>query len=131
MLVIALGCCVLAALRADTLFVQCRVLIVRKWLVVRGVQCAARARCVVQCRQSHSRSRPSSSDGPRAISYPLQTTEEDLRDRFGRYGKLNDVFLPRDRDTRKPKGFGFVTFDVRADAEDAVKAQDGYVYSAL
>jgi RNA recognition motif-containing protein len=56
-----------------------------------------------------------------------QTTEEDLRDRFGKYGKLMDVYIPLDRDSRRPKGFGFVTFYDRRDAEDAVDAQDRFV----
>ena len=56
----------------------------------------------------------------------LQTREDDLRDKFDHYGKLLDVFIPRDPSTQKVRGFGFVTFVDRRDAEDAVDALDGF-----
>ena len=36
--------------------------------------------------------------------------EAQLRQDFGKFGDIEDIFLPRDRDTQKPRGFGFVTF---------------------
>jgi RNA recognition motif-containing protein len=33
-----------------------------------------------------------------------------------------DVFIPRDRFSQQPRGFGFVTFHDRRDAEDAEEA---------
>ena len=56
-----------------------------------------------------------------------QTREDDLRYKFDRYGKLLDVYIPRDPSSNKPRGFGFVTFVDRRDAEDAVDALDGFV----
>ena len=37
-----------------------------------------------------------------------QTTEENLRAYFERYGELSDVALMMDKRTGKPRGFGFV-----------------------
>jgi len=51
-----------------------------------------------------------------------QTHEDDLRAKFETFGKLMDVFIPRDRNTGDPRGFGFVTFYDRRDAEDAEEA---------
>ena len=38
-----------------------------------------------------------------------------------------DVYIPRDRDSNKVRGFGFVTYYDKRDAEDAVDALDRYV----
>ena len=39
--------------------------------------------------------------------------------RLWEFGDIEDIFLPRDRDTQKPRGFGFVTFTGYRDVEDA------------
>eukprot|EP00056_Hartaetosiga_gracilis_P019112 m.13071 g.13071 ORF g.13071 m.13071 type:complete len:252 (+) comp7417_c0_seq1:48-803(+) len=56
----------------------------------------------------------------------FDTAEPDLRAEFGRFGELMDVFLPRGSN-RRPRGFGFVTFVNKADAEKAVEDMDGKV----
>ncbi|RAH07007.1 MAG: hypothetical protein CMA00_000970 [Methanobacteriota archaeon] len=53
------------------------------------------------------------------ISY--EATEEDLREAFAIHGQLKDVHLAMDKDTKKPRGFGFVTFSKKKDAEAAIK----------
>ncbi len=53
--------------------------------------------------------------------------EDDLRYRFEKYGKIMDVYVPRDKENNRPRGFGFVTFYEHRDADDAVRALDGYV----
>ncbi|CAD1479371.1 unnamed protein product, partial [Heterotrigona itama] len=53
----------------------------------------------------------------RNLSYTI--TEDDVRTLFEKYGSLTEVDLPIDRTTRKPKGFGTITFLL---AEHAVKA---------
>ncbi|KAL0586869.1 hypothetical protein ABG067_003489 [Albugo candida] len=39
-----------------------------------------------------------------------ETTEETLRDHFGKYGALTDAALMKDKFSGQPRGFGFVTF---------------------
>uniref|UniRef100_A0A7E4VAC6 Serine/arginine-rich splicing factor 2 n=1 Tax=Panagrellus redivivus TaxID=6233 RepID=A0A7E4VAC6_PANRE len=57
------------------------------------------------------------------ISY--QTTQSELRRLFERYGEIGDVHIPRDRRSRQSRGFGFVRFTSRRDAEYAVTKMDG------
>ena len=53
------------------------------------------------------------------------TDEPKLRDAFQAFGLVTDVFLPSDRETKRPRGFGFVTFARRPDAEEAISKMDG------
>lgn len=52
------------------------------------------------------------------------TDEQRLRDEFGQFGTVTDVFLPMDRNTQRPRGFGFVTFSNRDAAEKAISKMD-------
>ncbi|EOY09610.1 SC35-like splicing factor 33 isoform 3 [Theobroma cacao] len=52
---------------------------------------------------------------------------EDLRGPFGQFGRLKDIYLPRDYYTGEPRGFGFVQYLDSADAADAKYHMDGYV----
>ena len=56
---------------------------------------------------------------------PFRTTEESVRDLFGRYGPVQSVKLISDRETGKPRGFGFVEMDDDAAADEAIKSLDG------
>ncbi|PNW75795.1 hypothetical protein CHLRE_12g560300v5 [Chlamydomonas reinhardtii] len=47
------------------------------------------------------------------------TTEEKLKEYFAKYGEVQDVVVMRDRVTRKPRGFGFITFADPAAAQAA------------
>ncbi len=38
----------------------------------------------------------------------FRTTEDEIRDLFGQHGQVDDVALITDRDTGRPRGFGFV-----------------------
>ena len=49
---------------------------------------------------------------------PFTATEDEIRDLFATYGEVERVQLINDRDTGRPRGFGFVTMG----AEDAAKA---------
>jgi len=53
------------------------------------------------------------------LSY--RTEERDLWDDFERFGKIADVFIPRERGGYRSRGFGFVTF---VDSRDAEYARD-------
>ena len=48
---------------------------------------------------------------------PFETTEEQVKDIFTHYGAVSDVVLMYDRDTRRPRGFGFVTFESEASVD--------------
>ncbi|XP_054571190.1 serine/arginine-rich splicing factor 2-like [Eptesicus fuscus] len=52
------------------------------------------------------------------------TTTNSLRIIFQKYGEIGDVYIPRDRFTKKPRGFAFVRFLNRRHAEDAIDALD-------
>ena len=54
-----------------------------------------------------------------------RTKPEDLRRAFERYGDVGDVYIPRDRFNRESRGFAFVRFYDRRDAEDAMDAMEG------
>uniref|UniRef100_U5ESJ6 Serine/arginine-rich splicing factor 2 n=1 Tax=Corethrella appendiculata TaxID=1370023 RepID=U5ESJ6_9DIPT len=54
-----------------------------------------------------------------------RTTPEDLRRVFERCGEVGDIYIPRDRHTRESRGFAFVRFYDKRDAEDALDAMDG------
>jgi len=54
-----------------------------------------------------------------------RTTPEDLRRVFERCGEVGDIYIPRDRFTRESRGFAFVRFYDKRDAEDALEAMDG------
>lgn len=55
------------------------------------------------------------------------TTEDDVRRLFEAYGPLSEVNLPVDRVTRKPKGFGTVTFLMPEHAIKAYSELDGSI----
>lgn len=51
--------------------------------------------------------------------------EQDLRDMFERFGRVTRVFLAKDRDTGRAKGFAFISFQERTDAAKACEKMDG------
>jgi RNA recognition motif-containing protein len=53
------------------------------------------------------------------------TTTEDLRAAFVKYGNIVDVAVVPDRATGRSRGFGFVTFDSWTDADEAIKKMNG------
>jgi len=58
----------------------------------------------------------------------FKTTERDLEDKFGKYGKIMDVYIPREPRTMQSRGFAFVTFHDRRDAEDAEDATNDRMF---
>jgi RNA recognition motif-containing protein len=61
------------------------------------------------------------------LSY--STTEADLRAYFGSVAAPSHVALPVDRETGRPRGFAFVEFLDRAQAEEAIQKFHGQVFN--
>jgi len=55
----------------------------------------------------------------------FSTTEESLRRLFEAYGTVEDVTLITDRQTGRPRGFGFVEMPNPEEAKAAIEAVDG------
>jgi len=54
------------------------------------------------------------------------TTEDDLKELFGKYGDIEEAIIIKDRMSGRSKGFGFVTFTNEEDADKAMEALNGY-----
>ncbi|XP_030835764.1 RNA-binding protein 45 [Strongylocentrotus purpuratus] len=52
-------------------------------------------------------------------------TESDLKDYFGQFGEVEDVFLVKDKVTREPKGVAYVKFAKFSQAARAMEESDG------
>ena len=53
------------------------------------------------------------------------TTEEDLRQAFGEFGEVTEVKIIMDRQTGRPRGFGFVEMPDDDAANKAIEALNG------
>ena len=56
---------------------------------------------------------------------PFSSTEDDLREVFGRYGGVSSVSVITDRETGRPRGFAFVEMEESNDAANAISSLDG------
>ncbi len=56
---------------------------------------------------------------------PYKLTEEKLGEVFAAYGEVSKVKIITDRETGRPKGFGFVEMANAAEAQNAIKGLDG------
>lgn len=54
-----------------------------------------------------------------------EVTQEDLTTVFQEYGTVNRVSLPTDRETGRPRGFGFVEMSSDAEEAEAIESLDG------
>ena len=57
------------------------------------------------------------------LSY--ETTEEELQELFAQAGGVASVALPTDRETGRPRGFGFVEMSSEDEARKAITMFDG------
>lgn len=55
---------------------------------------------------------------------PFSATEDELRDLFSDYGTVHEARIMTDRETGRPRGFGFVKMDDQ-DADAAIRALNG------
>ena len=55
----------------------------------------------------------------------FQTTEQDLNALFSKYGTVSETNLIMDRETNRPRGFGFVTMSTADEGQKAIDALHG------
>jgi RNA recognition motif-containing protein len=55
----------------------------------------------------------------------FNTTELDLRDAFGQAGTITDAKMVMDRETGRPRGFGFVEMSTDQEAQNAIAQFNG------
>ena len=58
------------------------------------------------------------------LSY--DTTEEQVRTLFTQVGEISELAFIMDRDTGRPKGFGFITMKNEEDSKEAIKRFNGF-----
>jgi RNA recognition motif-containing protein len=56
---------------------------------------------------------------------PFSATESQVKELFGQHGNVQSVSLINDRETGRPRGFGFVEIE-DSGLDKALKALDGY-----
>jgi cold-inducible RNA-binding protein len=56
---------------------------------------------------------------------PFTASEADIRTLFSQHGTVESVSLPTDRDTGRPRGFGFVEMS-QADSAKAIQSLNGH-----
>ncbi|MFG0283889.1 MAG: RNA recognition motif domain-containing protein [Phycisphaerales bacterium JB039] len=56
---------------------------------------------------------------------PFSASEAELRELFAEHGEVTSATLVMDRDTGRPRGFGFVEFADAAAANKAIEALNG------
>ncbi|OWM87754.1 hypothetical protein CDL15_Pgr016450 [Punica granatum] len=61
------------------------------------------------------------------LNITFRTTADDLFPLFDKYGKVVDIFIPRDRRTGESRGFAFVRYKYADEAQKAVDRLDGRV----
>ena len=60
---------------------------------------------------------------------PFSATEEQIRDLFAQNGRsVTEVRLVTDRETGRPRGFGFVEMGSQEDADGAIRDLNGFQY---
>ena len=58
---------------------------------------------------------------------PFTADEDQIRDLFGQNGRtVSEVKLVTDRETGRPRGFGFVEMGSREDADNAIRTLHGH-----
>ena len=58
-------------------------------------------------------------------NFGYDTREQEIREAFEAHGQVQEVSLVMDRDTGRPKGFGFVEMPTSAEAQAAISALNG------
>jgi len=91
----------------------------------------------------HKRSEKGSGGGPtslegtdytstiRVTNLSEETTENDLQDMFRKFGHVQRVYLVKDKLTNQSRGFAFITFTLRKDAQKAMEEMNGQGWDYL
>jgi len=58
-------------------------------------------------------------------NFGYDTREQEIREAFEAHGQVQEVLMVMDRDTGRPKGFGFVEMPTSAEAQAAIGALNG------
>jgi len=56
---------------------------------------------------------------------PFRMSEDEIRDAFAEAGDVMSVFIPKDKETQRPRGFSFVEMASDYAAEKAIAMFDG------
>jgi len=67
----------------------------------------------------------------RVTNLSEETTDSDLKELFSGVGKVQRIFLAKDKATTRCKGFAFVTYNCKEDADKAIKTISGHRYDHL
>jgi len=67
----------------------------------------------------------------RVTNLPEDIQDSDIRELFANFGRIARIFLARDKHTGQSKGFAFVSFEAKEDAEKAVRMVNGHGYANL
>ncbi len=58
-------------------------------------------------------------------NFSYEMTEQELREAFEAHGQVQEVNMITDRETGRPKGFGFIEMPTSAEAQAAIDALNG------
>lgn len=67
----------------------------------------------------------------RVTNISEDTTEDDLRELFSGTGRIQRVYLAKDRETQVSRGFAYISFYARSDAQHAMERLNGFGYDHL
>lgn len=67
----------------------------------------------------------------RVTNISEDASERDLHELFKRFGYVQRIFLAKDKETGQSRGFAYVTYNRRDEAQAALNALDGYGYAHL
>lgn len=75
--------------------------------------------------------RPRDENSVRVTNLSEDTREQDLHDLFRPFGQISRTYIAYDRETGESRGFAFINFVNRDDAQRAINALDGHGYDNL
>jgi len=75
--------------------------------------------------------RPRDENSVRVTNLSEDTREQDLHDLFRPFGPISRTYIAYDRETGESRGFAFINFVNRDDAQKAIGALDGHGYDNL